>query len=77
MLVVVSIVNCLRSGGVKHRTFRALLEVVDAEYSDLGYASTSPYRTHRTDWTNRISVRGERSLVRIARIGRKYSVFYV
>ncbi|XP_075443375.1 general transcription factor II-I repeat domain-containing protein 2-like [Ascaphus truei] len=37
MSVVVSIVNYLRSRGLKHRTFRAFLEEVDAECSDLLY----------------------------------------
>uniref|UniRef100_A0A8C3SKW3 SPIN-DOC-like zinc-finger domain-containing protein n=1 Tax=Chelydra serpentina TaxID=8475 RepID=A0A8C3SKW3_CHESE len=37
MSVVVSIVNCIRSRGLKHRTFRAFLEGVDVECSDLIY----------------------------------------
>ncbi|XP_075455203.1 general transcription factor II-I repeat domain-containing protein 2-like [Ascaphus truei] len=37
MSVVVSIVNYLRSRGLKHRTFLAFLEEVDAESSDLLY----------------------------------------
>jgi hypothetical protein len=37
MSVVVSIVNYLPSTGLKHRTFRAFLEEVDAECSDLLY----------------------------------------
>ncbi|KAG6926376.1 GTF2I repeat domain containing 2 [Chelydra serpentina] len=37
MSVVVSIVNYIRSRGLKHRTFRAFLEGVDAESSDLIY----------------------------------------
>jgi hypothetical protein len=37
MSVVVSVVNYLRSSGVKHRTFRAFLEEVDAKCSDLVY----------------------------------------
>ncbi|CAM4679787.1 unnamed protein product [Caretta caretta] len=37
MSVVVSIVNYIRSRGLKHRTFRAFLEGVDAKCSDLIY----------------------------------------
>uniref|UniRef100_A0A674K1K9 SPIN-DOC-like zinc-finger domain-containing protein n=1 Tax=Terrapene triunguis TaxID=2587831 RepID=A0A674K1K9_9SAUR len=37
MSVVVSIVNLIRSRGLKHRTFRAFLEGEDAECSDLIY----------------------------------------
>jgi hypothetical protein len=37
MSVVVSIVNYLCSTGLKHRTFRAFLEEVDAECKDLLY----------------------------------------
>jgi hypothetical protein len=37
MSVVVSIVKYLRSTGLKQRTFRAFLEEVDAECSDLHY----------------------------------------
>ncbi|MEE6463219.1 hypothetical protein FKM82_005821 [Ascaphus truei] len=37
MSVVVSVVNFLRSTGLKHRTFRAFLEELDAECSDLLY----------------------------------------
>ena len=37
MSVVVSIVNYLRARALKHRTFRAFLEEVDAKYEDLVY----------------------------------------
>ena len=37
MSVVVSVVNYLRARALKHRTFRAFLEEVDAEYKDLVY----------------------------------------
>jgi hypothetical protein len=37
MSVVVSIVNYIRSRGLKHGTLRAFLEEVDAKYSDLLY----------------------------------------
>jgi galactitol-specific phosphotransferase system IIB component len=37
MSVVVSVVNYLRSRGLKHRTFRAFLEETEAECSDLLY----------------------------------------
>ena len=37
MSVVVSVVNYLRARALKHRTFRAILEEVDAEYKDLVY----------------------------------------
>ena len=37
MLVVVSVVNYLRAHALKHRTFRAFLKDVDAEYKDLVY----------------------------------------
>jgi hypothetical protein len=37
MSAVVSIINYLRSKGLKHRTYRAFLEEVDVEFSDLLY----------------------------------------
>ena len=37
MSVVVSVVNYLRARALKHRTFQAFLEQVDAEYKDLVY----------------------------------------
>lgn len=37
MSVVVSIVNYIRGRALKHRTFRAFLEEIDADYSDLLY----------------------------------------
>ena len=42
MSLLVSVVNYLRARALKHRTFRAFLEKVDAEYKDVVYHTYLP-----------------------------------